>query len=657
MPCLSTLFLTRRKLLPAATIIGLMSASGIVFSAEENPHSGVASFSMEKLKQGFRSYPERNHPNQVFFGDTHLHTAYSTDAGLVGNVLLPDAAYRFAKGEAVETSMGQRARLREPLDFLVVTDHAENLGLPVAIQESSPKLLANEWGEKIHDLVKQGTVNGITAAFDLWLKQMTDREDPLADQTELAKTMWQRITDAADRHNAPGLFTTMIGYEWTSAPKGSNLHRNVIFRDGSQKTNQIVPMSSYDSQDPQDLWQWLEDYETRTGGRVMAIPHNANISNGLMFDNVTLAGEPLDADYARTRMRWEPLYEVTQLKGDTEAHPMLSPNDEFADFETWDKSSFGAEPKTEEMIPAEYAREALKQGLAMESKLGANPFKFGLIGSTDSHTSMSSAAEDNYLGKVTLLEPSVIPPRMDEVITGRLAPEDAKTRAREIGAAGLAAVWARENTRESIWDAMARKEVYATTGTRLRVRVFGGWDFAPEDLVRSDFEANAYGRGVPMGGDLSKSPMAQSSSAKSPSLLILAMRAPEGANLDRVQVVKGWLGTDGKPREKVFDVAWSDPESRQVDSDGTVPAVGNTVDGKTASYTNSIGAPSLNSHWEDPDFDPSQRAFYYVRVLEIPTPRWTTFDAKHFGVTRPTDVPVSIQERAYTSPIWYTPDH
>jgi len=652
MPYLRRVLLARRKLRMTATMVGSLLVSGMAFSTEEEPQHSSASPTMQDLKEGFRSYPERNYPNQVFFGDTHLHTAYSTDAGLVGNVLLPDTAYRFAKGETIKTSMGQRARLREPLDFLVVTDHAENLGLPVAIQESSPELLDNEWGKKIHDLVKQGTVGAIRAAFDLWLKQMAYREDPLADQTKLAKTMWQRITDAADRHNTPGLFTTMIGYEWTSAPGGSNLHRNVIFRDGRQKANQIVPMSSYDSQDPQDLWQWLDDYETRTGGQVMAIPHNGNISNGLMFDTVTLAGEPLDAEYARARMKWEPLYEVTQLKGDTEAHPMLSPNDEFADFETWDKSSFGARPKTPDMLPAEYAREALKQGLAMGSKLGANPFKFGLIGSTDSHTSMSSAAEDNYLGKVTLLEPSVIPPRMDEVITGRLAPEDAKTRAREIGAAGLAAVWARENTREAIWDAMARKEVYATTGTRLRIRVFGGWHFTPGDLVRSDFEANAYQHGVPMGGDLSTPPK-----GRSPSLLIQAMRAPEGANLDRIQVVKGWLDEDGKPQEKVFDVAWSDADKRQVNSKGNVSAVGNTVDGEDASYTNTVGAPSLQAHWEDPEFDSTQRAFYYVRVLEIPTPRWTTFDAKYFGVERPKDVPASIQERAYTSPIWYTPDH
>jgi hypothetical protein len=336
------------------------------------------------------------------------------------------------------------------------------------------------------------------------------------------------------------------------------------------------------------------------------------------------------------------------MKGDGETHPSLSPTDEFADYETWDKASFGPQPKTPDMLPREYAREALKRGLAYEEKLGVNPFKFGVIGSTDSHTALSTAEEDNYFGKVTLLEPSADPIRFDEVIAGRPAPKGYQMYARQIGSAGLAAVWARENTREALWDAIARKEVFATTGTRLRVRVFGGFDYAEDDLVRSDFAKYGYENGVPMGGDLKNAPQ-----GKVPTFLIRVLRDPDGANLDRVQVVKGWMDADGKLQEKVYDVAWSG--DRKPGQDGKLPSVGNTVNVKEATYTNAIGAPFLSAYWKDPAFDAKEKAFYYVRVIEIPTPRWTTYDAKIFGVKLPEDVPVSIQERAYTSPIWYTP--
>jgi hypothetical protein len=427
------------------------------------------------------------------------------------------------------------------------------------------------------------------------------------------------------------------------------LHRNVIFRDGKQRADQIVPFSQYDSQDPQDLWNWMEAYEKKTGGHALAIPHNGNISNGLMFDDVALLSKkPLDRDYAQARMRWEPVYEVTQMKGDGETHPVLSPTDEFANFERWDKGSFGPQPKTPEMLPREYAREAYKRGLAYEAKLGVNPFKFGMVGSTDAHTSLATSTEDNYFGKVVPLEPTADPVRFEEVIIGRQAPKGYQITARQTSASGLAAVWARENTREALWDAMARKEVFATTGTRMMVRVFGGFDFTAADLQRSDFARNAYGKGVPMGGDLKAAP-----AGKGPVFLIRALRDPDGANLDRVQVIKGWLDAQGKTYEKVYAVAWSG--SRKPAKNGKLPAVGNTVDVKNASYTNAIGVAALEAYWKDPAFDPKQRAFYYVRVLEIPTPRWTTFDAKFFGVTLPKDVPASIQERAYTSPIWYTP--
>jgi hypothetical protein len=600
-----------------------------------------------KAQIKYSPYTEQDFPNQVFYGDTHLHTSYSTDAGMVGCTLGPEDAYRFARGETVTSSTGVPARLRRPLDFLVVADHSENLGLAPAIAESNPDLLKNEWGKMEHDLVKSGLEGGIKA-YDNWMATTAKQEDPLADMTGLKKSMWQRITEAAEKYNTPGLFTAFIGFEWTSMPNGNNLHRNVIFRDGKEMADTIVPFSQYDSFDPEDLWNWMADYETNTGGKLLALAHNGNLSNGLMFDDVTFTKKPLDRDYAERRQRWEPLYEITQMKGDGEAHPKLSPNDEFADFETWDKASFGPELHTDAMLPKEYAREAWKRGMAYENKLGVNPFKFGVVGSTDSHTALSTAEEDNYFGKVTPLEPSADPMRFDEVIAGRYAPKGSQIYARMIGSSGLAAVWSRENTREAIWDAMKRKETFATTGTRMRVRVFAGWDFTDKDLAKSEFARYGYDNGVPMGGDLKAAP-----EGKVPTLLIRALRDPAGANLDRVQVIKGWMDASGKTQEKVYDVAWSD--DRKPGSDGKLPPVGNTVNVQEATYDNSIGAPFLQAFWTDPDFDPSQRAFYYVRVLEIPTPRWTTYDAKIFGVKLPDDVPASIQERAYTSPIWYTP--
>ena len=595
----------------------------------------------------YSPYPGQDYPNQVFFGDTHLHTSYSTDAGMVGNTLGPEEAYRFAMGQTVTSSTGVPARLNRPLDFLVISDHAENLGLAPAIAASNPKLLQNAWGKEQHDLVKSGQ-EGALQAYENWMAKNATQDDPLEDMPELAAEMWNKLIDAAEKYNSPGRFTAFIGYEWTSMPNGNNLHRNIIFRGGADKARQVVPFSQYDSFDPEDLWTWMQGYEEKTGGRLLAIPHNGNLSNGLMFDDVTYTGKPLDRNYADRRQKWEPVYEITQMKGDGEAHPRLSPNDEFADFETWDLASFGPEPKTPDMLPREYAREAWKRGMVYEEKLGTNPFKFGVIGSTDSHTSLSTAEEDNYFGKVTLLEPTADPIRFEEVIAGRPAPKGHQIYARQIGAAGLAAVWARENTREALWDALKRKEVFATTGTRIRVRVFGGWDFAEVDLARSDFAEHGYDNGVPMGGDLRSAP-----DGGAPAFLVRAVRDPDGANLDRVQMVKGWVDDAGTAHEQVFELSWSG--DRKVGADGKLPPVGNTVDVEEATYDNSIGTPVLQAHWRDPDFDSDQRAFYYVRVLEIPTPRWTTIDAKVFGIKRPTDVPASIQERAYTSPIWYTP--
>ena len=598
----------------------------------------------------YSPYPEENYPNQVFFGDTHLHTSYSTDAGMLGNTLGPNEAYLFAKGHLVISSTGIQARLRRPLDFLVVADHAENLGLAPMIQNSNPDLLKNKWGKEIHDLVKAGNLGD---AYAFWGEAVSSKKDPLSEVSGLMESAWHEVTDVAELHNQPALFTAFIGLELTSTPGGSNLHRNVIYRDGKRLADQVIPMSVYDSEDPEDLWKWMQNYESATGGRVLAIPHNGNLSNGLMFDAVTLeTKKPLDRDYAFRRMKWEPLYEVTQIKGDGETHPMLSPTDEFADFETWDKGSFGA-AKDKEMIPKEYAREALKKGLAFERSFGLNPFKFGMVGSTDSHTSLATTAEDNFFGKAVIAEPTAEPARFEEMITGYFPDpqgRDYSIRHYRGSASGLAAVWARENTREALWDAMARKEVYATTGTRLRVRVFAGFEFTESDLNRTNFAGYGYENGVPMGGDLKNAGADQS-----PTLLVRVLRDPDGANLDRVQVIKGWLDADGETHEKIYDIAVSD--DRKIDANGRVTQpVGNTVDVEEASYDNSIGSPFLQAFWKDPDFNRAEPAFYYIRVLEIPTPRWTTVDAKIFGVERPNDVPASIQERAYTSPIWYNPE-
>jgi len=637
------------KLVMAAFVT--LAAAGLVHAETSAPYGYEPSEDGHIGGKEYSPYLNIGYPQRVFWGDTHLHTSYSTDAGMIGCKLGPDEAYRFARGEMVVSSTGVRARLQRPMDFLVVADHAENLGLAPMIAEKNPDLLKTDFGKRISDLVYTGKY---LEAYKLWGEGMETRKDPLAGNEALTRTVWERITASAEKFNEPGKFTALIGFEWTSSPGGNNLHRNVIFRDGKDEADQVLPFSNYDSTDPEDLWDWMQAYEEKTGGQVLAIPHNGNLSNGLMFDDVTLTDKKdLNLDYAERRMRWEPVYEVTQMKGDGEAHPFLSPNDEFADYGTWDKGSFGAEPKTQEMLPREYAREALKRGLQYEQELGANPFKFGMIGSTDSHTGLATTEENNNFGKAPMAEPSAREERFQEPVTGmRQQPggPDITIRHFQTLGAGLAAVWASDNTREALWDALNRKEVYATTGTRITVRVFAGWDFEPDEVQRPDFAETGYARGVPMGGDLRKAP-----EGKSPAFMVRALRDVDGANLDRVQVVKGWLDKDGKTHEKIFDVAVSD--GRTIGEDGRCKEpVGNTVDIEKATYTNSIGDALMMAYWKDPEFDPDQRAFYYVRVLEIPTPRWTTYDAAFFGVDLPEDVPPTHQERAYTSPIWYAPD-
>ena len=464
---------------------------------------------------------------------------------------------------------------------------------------------------------------------------------------DAVRSIWEGFVNTADTYDEPGRFTAMTGFEWTSSPRGDNLHRVVVFRDGADRTGRVLPFGTFDSEDPQDLWRYLANYESTTGGSAIAIPHNGNLSNGLMFAQTDFSGEAMTREYAEARMRWEPIIEATQIKGDGETHPLLSADDEFADFENWAVANLdGSSPKEEWMLKHEYARSALKLGLELGAQLGANPYKFGLSGASDSHTGLATTREENYFGKYQKTEPS--PKRHDHEVIPADDPALRVMTSQEV-ASGLTAVWARENTREAIFDAMKRKEVYATTGTRIRVRVFAGWDFAADEVSRPDFIDQGYRRGVPMGGDLRDAPR-----GAAPKFMIRALRDPDGANLDRVQIIKGWLDDDGETHERIYDVAVSD--GRRIGSDGRArEPVGNTVDIASATFTNTIGSALLSAHREDPDFDPSQHAFYYVRVLEIPTPRWTTYDAAFFGIDVPDTVPPTIQDRAYTSPIWYTP--
>jgi len=631
---------TARHTLAAALVVvaALLGAGSAAAQEAVSPEEYVAPARDYSPNVGPR------YPNQVFWGDTHLHTAYSADAGMVGCRLTPEDAYRFARGEEVTSNSGQRARLARPLDFLCVTDHAENLGLAPMIAASDPVLLSNPTGKKWHDMVHAG--QGFEAFAD-WIRSgSTTGKDPI-NSPAMMRSAWDDIVKAAERYDAPGAFTAFIAYEWTSTPNGNNLHRNVIFRDGADFAGRVLPFSSYDSPDPEALWRWMADYEAKTGGRVLAIPHNGNLSNGQMWMTETMSGRRLDRAYAESRAKWEPLVEITQPKGTSETTAALSPDDEFAAFEVWDKSNLGGnEATTTAMMPGSYVRSALQTGLVLEQRLGVNPYKFGLVGSTDSHTALSTSSEDNFFGKTPGTEPSAH--RWEHAAIPAMAPE-LVTRGWALGASGLAAVWARENTRASLFDAMERKEVYGTTGTRMVVRVFAGWDFRPEEVSRPDFAAQGYQRGVPMGGDLTAAP-----EGKAPVFMIRALRDVDGANLDRVQVVKGWLDASGKTHERIHDVAVSD--GRAIGADGRCQTpVGSTVNVAEASFTNAIGSPVLTAYWKDPDFDPKQPAFYYVRVLEIPTPRWTAFDAKFYGIEMPPEVPMTVQERAYTSPIWYGP--
>ncbi len=644
-----------------AVVLGVFLCGGLAWTAlraqsqQATPPGIAGSLDKGKADRAFPAkpiyspYAGRSFPTRPYFGETHLHTAFSMDAGAFGARLNPRDAYRFARGEEVMASSGQPVKLSRPLDFLVVADHSDNMGFFPDLFAGKPEVVANPTGRRWYDMIQAG--QGGAAALEIigaFSQGTFPRDLMYAPGTRAYKAAWQETIAAAETFNAPGRFTAFIGYEWTSNTGGNNLHRNVIFRDDASKASQVEPFTVYPpgSDNPADLWKWMTAYETKTGGSVLAIAHNGNLSNGQMFPVVEAFGRPIDREYAETRAKWERLYEATQTKGDGEAHPFLSPNDEFADFETWDKGNLdGSVAKSKDMLQYEYLRAALKNGLLLEQTLGANPYKFGLVGSSDAHTGLTAMEEDNFFGKTTPQEPS--PERLSATFMN-----NAKTGVRimdwEVAAAGYAAVWATENTREAIWDAMQRRETYATTGTRMVVRFFGGWDFVAADADSRTPGAIGYTKGVPMGGDLRQAP-----AGKVPTFLVAALRDPIGANLDRIQIVKGWVDAKGQLQEKVHDVAWS--SGRKPGADGKLPSVGNTVDVANATWTNTIGAPELTTVWRDPEFSGSQRAFYYARVIEIPTPRWTAYDAKRFGIKPLPGTRMTVTERAYTSPIWYTP--
>ncbi|MYF70295.1 MAG: DUF3604 domain-containing protein [Proteobacteria bacterium] len=594
--------------------------------------------------QSVIAWSQSEHSTQVYFGDTHVHSSYSYDSYTMQNRSAdPDVAYRFAKGmPAVHPGFGGRIQLERPLDFLVVADHAEYLGITAALFSGDERVANTPTGRR---LLEMGGGPGQERLVLVEMARSMHRNEPFEEINlePIIRSTWERSIEIADRHYAPGVFTSLIGWEWSGFPTANSIHRVVLMREGADIARQFLPFSTFHSERPEDLWQWLEQTGERIGATFLAIPHNSNISSGRMFQDVDSDGRPISGEYARTRIRWEPIMEITQTKGDSETHPLLSPDDEFADFGTYERARL---PGVNIPPPnaAEYARAALRRGLEIEARVGANPYKFGFIGSTDIHTGLSTTDEAAYTGKLGV---EGTPLTKTAPLQGGNEPGTYKI-GRDFEAAGLAGVWAEQNTREALFDAFRRKEVYATSGPRIHLRFFGGWDYAPEDAEANDLADVGYRGGVPMGGELARAP-----DGRAIAFLVHAAMDPLGANLDRIQIVKGWLDDDGAAHERVYNVALSD--GRSLDASGQAPPVGTTVDLETATYTNSIGATQLSAVWEDPDFDPDAPAFYYARAIEIPTPRHTLFDAVALGEPPFEAYKATIQERAYSSPIWYSP--
>jgi hypothetical protein len=551
----------------------------------------------------------------LLWGDLHVHSNFSFDAYSFGNTDLgPDKAYEFAKGLPVKAPNGELAQLTTPLDFLLVSDHAEYLGLFLGLEDDDPKLSSSSLGQRWLGYFQSGNQAPISREYVQMIERQKDIE--LLPE-EFNRSAWSKLLGFAERYNEPGVFSALIGFEWTSMINGDNLHRVVVYRDGMTKARKMLPFSALDSPDPEDLWKFMGKYEGSTGGQVIAIPHNGNVSNGVMFSDKRVDGSDFDKTYTALRQRWEPLYEVTQVKGDAEAHPYLSPNDEYANFETWDQGNLRMEPKEKNMLQGEYARSALKNGLALSQKFGVNPFKFGLVGGTDTHNALSTSDDENFYGKFVDSLPS------EERTSSSLG--DRLWDNWRLSASGYTAVWAEKNTRESIFDALKRKEVYATSGPRILLKFFGGWGFVNEDLDKTEFfSRTAYEKGVPMGGSL-----AYKNDKSKPKFIFKASKDPKGNKIEKLQIVKGWLDENGQLKEKVFTVK-------------------ETLDGK--------GQDNFVGIWDDPDFNINQEAFYYARVLEVPSKRWSTYDQDRFGVSLDPEIPIYIRERAYSSPIWFEPN-
>jgi len=597
--------------------------------------------------------------HHLLWGDTHLHTTYSSDAYTTENLTgTPDTAYRYARGmPVVHPYHKARVQINTPLDFLVVSDHAEFLGQIQNIHRNGVDTSGLGIWESIKARIAAFALNwaidhqsggkmflrvlpdpALTPLQDVEARSLQGGQLsllPMPKQVEI--DAWRTITETADKYNQPGVFTAMIGWEWSSIPGGANLHRVIITDSNAPTAQRFQPFGLDDSPFPEDLWAWLEKTSTDVGARFTAIPHNSNISKGYMFSDKNLRGEPFTLDSIAVRSKWERIAEVTQTKGDSESNSLFSPDDEFTDFEIYpyyiQRSWTPFNPQRGDLV-----REALKQGLELEQTIGQNPYRLGVIGSSDSHTALSSSEEDNFHGK---LATDSIPENKNR----GLSDEGPRATGWAMSASGMAAVWAAGNNRADILDALERREVYATTGPRIAVQFYGGYGFTTADLQNAHYHTQATTRGVPMGGELQQ--------VEAPSFIVLAAKDPRGANLDRIQIVKGWLDEGGKAREKIFNVAWSD--ARQLRPDGSLPKVGNTVNLKTGKVSDSIGAPQLSAVWVDPQFNPVEPAFYYVRVLQIPTARHSLLDAIALGMEHAESQPDTIQERAYTSAIWFRP--
>lgn len=628
------------RLLLALIFIALIAFIWFFFlRSTERPYIETSNLST-KVYRG--QTPDFNENRNAYFGDLHIHTSWSFDAFVMNVRTSPDDAYRFGKGESIPHAIGKPIQMKRPLDFMAVTDHAEYMGVFMQMLDAENPLAKVEIAKQFRNLEEEPIrdADALKKFRNIALSLATVNPYEELIETDIILNTWQRMVEAADRHYEPGKFTTFPAYEWTSSPMkllakerySEKLHRNVIFKGGKVSG---MPFSAFNSQDPEDLWAWM-DNERAKGIEVISIPHQASMSSGAMYHPETRSGKPLTAAYAQSRSRNEPVNEVVQIKGQSMAHPILSPNDEFADFELFTFSSSFSVNAPKSQPKHSYVRDALKDGLAFEKTLGANPFKFGFIGSSDSHNAATAVEEDNYFGKIGMADPT---PAL------RLNPPEERVT-KFMSAAGLAGVWAKENTRAAIFEAMQRKETFATSGPRIKLRFFAGWNLEIDSLSGEDWVTKAYAEGVPMGSDLRGQ-----ESSQSPTFIIQAIKDSESANLDRVQIIKGYLDKEGTQQETIYEVVWAG--DRTIDTNGKLPTIGNTVDIATATYTNDIGAVSLQGIWTDPSYDPNQSAFYYVRVLEIPTPRWSTYDAAALGIAPIPDVPAIIQERAWSSPIWY----